>query len=508
VPATDPDVGRQSDPPVLPPAEPPRVVPLATLDGRRTGGGRAPDRVDDVDVSGRMPGARLRALIASVLLLGGTLMLAAGALVAPAAAQPGPAVGVTTVTGAITPVTEEHLGDTLIAAADQGLDALVVVLDTPGGLVASTRLIVQHLLDAPLPVIVYVAPSGADAGSAGTFITLAAHVAAMAPATTIGAATPVDLEGGEVGDKIVENAAAFAQAIAEERGRDVDFAVASVREGRSITASAALDEGVIDLIASDLTELLTALEGQQVDVRGEAVTLRTADATTVELEMTRLRQILQLLADPNVAFILLSLGTLAILYEIANPGLGLGGVIGVASLVLALFSLSVLPVNYAGAALVVLAAAMFIAELFMPGIGVGAAGGTLALLLGGLFLFQGESGIGVDWWVLIPTVGVAFGLALLAAVMVARTRGIRSRAGSDDLLGRETTVENAAAGEPRGKVGGSFWRLRPEDGAGPLRDGDRVTVVERRNLDLIVVPSNEHARRVATSDRPASPRRS
>lgn len=463
-----------------------------------------------MDATGRLPATRPRAALALACLVAGVLLLAAGPPTAPAAAQDERAVGVTRVSGAITPVTEEHLSDTIERAAEQQLAALVVVLDTPGGLVASTRLIVQHFLDAPLPVVVHVAPSGADAGSAGTFITLAAHVAAMAPATTIGAATPVDMEGGEVGDKIVENAAAFARAIAEERDRDVDFAVASVREGRSITASTALEEGVVDLIAGDLTELLTAIDGWEVDVRGETVTLDTDGTATVELEMTRLRQILQLLADPNVAFILLSLGTLAILYEIANPGLGLGGVIGVASLVLALFSLSVLPVNYAGAALVVLAAAMFIAELFMPGIGVGAAGGTIALLLGGLFLFQGESGIGVDWWVLLPTVAVAFGLALLAAVMVARTRGIRSRAGSDELVGRETTVENAAAGQPRGRVGGSFWRLRPEDGADPLRDGDLVTVVERRNLDLVVVPSEEDARRAAGAPpaRPVPPRRS
>jgi membrane-bound serine protease (ClpP class) len=458
--------------------------------------------VGDVDVSGRTGGARLRAFGAVICLLLGTVLLAVGAAAGPALAQPeGRAVGVTTVEGAITPVTEEHLTDTLATAAADELSALVIVLDTPGGLVASTRKIVQAFLDAPLPVVVYVAPSGADAGSAGTFITLAAHVAAMAPATTIGAATPVDLEGGEVGDKLVENAAAFARAIAEERGRDVDFAVASVRDGRSVTATTALEEGVIDLIATDLASLLDDVDGREVEVRGETVTLATAGAATVELEMTRLRQILQLLADPNIAFILLSLGTLAILYEIANPGLGLGGVIGVGSLVLALFSLSVLPVNYAGAALVVLAAAMFIAELFMPGIGVGAAGGTAALLLGGLFLFQGESGIGVDWWVLLPTVAVTFGLALFAGVLVARTRGLRSAAGSDDLLGREVTVEGASEGAPRAKVGGSFWRLRAEDPAAPLRDGQQVTIVERDNLDLVVVSSEAYARRAASTTR-------
>jgi membrane-bound serine protease (ClpP class) len=436
----------------------------------------------------RSAAGRVRAALGLAALVTGLLAVVAG----PAASQqeaPDATASVvtTTVNGAITPVTADHLADTITEAARQGHEALVVILDTPGGSLDATRRIAQTFLDAPLPVVVYVAPAGADAGSAGTFITYAAHIAAMAPATTIGAATPVDMEGGEVGDKIVQNAAAFAETLAEERGRDVDFAIASVVEGRSVTARTALEEGVVDVVVPDLDALLSAVDGIDVEVREVGtVTLATEGATVVEAEMTGVRSLLAILADPNLAFIFLSLGTLAILYEIANPGLGLGGVVGVICLVLALFALSVLPVNWAGAVLLLVAAIMFVAELFIPGVGVGAAGGTAALLLGGLFLFQDQSGIGVDWWVLVPTALVTFGLCVLAGVLVARTRGRRSTAGSDDLVGRRLTVENVAGGNPRARVSGTFWRVRPVDGQPPLRDGDRVEVVRRDNLDLVV----------------------
>lgn len=439
-----------------------------------------------MDAEPRDGRSRLGAAIAlCCFALGLLLLLAAG----PSAAQADRTVGTTTVDGVITPVTADHLRDTLSKAGAAGYEVLVIRLDTPGGLMESTRQIVKGLLDAPLPVVVHVAPAGADAGSAGTFITYAAHVAAMAPATTIGAATPVDLEGAEVGDKIVENSVAFAEAIAEERDRDVEFVVAAVRDGRSITSSTALEVGAIDLLVTDLGDLLTELDGRQVTVRGETVTLVTAGAAVVEMEMTGVRQLLQLLANPNVAFLLLSLGTLAILYEIASPGLGLGGVVGAISLVLALFALSVLPVNWAGAALLVVAMVMFVAELFAPGVGVGAAGGTAALILGGLFLFQADTGVGVDWWVLAPTGMVGFAAAVLAGVLVARLRGRRSTAGADDLIGRTFRVERSESGRPRVRVGETWWRIRAEDPAEPLQDGHEVSVVDRDNLDLIVVPA-------------------
>lgn len=431
----------------------------------------------------------------------GCLVAAAGLLVAqlPAVAQSSTAKAVawTAVDGPITPVIRDHLGDTLETAAAEGFSALVIRLNTPGGGLDVTREIANLLLDAPLPTVVYVAPSGSDAGSAGTFITYAAHVAAMAPATTIGAATPVDLEGGEVGDKIVENTVAFGQALAEYRDRDEAFVVDAIRTGRSVTATAALEAGAIDVIAPTIEALLEQIDGWTVTVGTEPVQLATATASLVEFEMTGTRSLLQILANPNIAFIFLSLGTLAILYEIANPGLGLGGVAGVVMLILAMFSLAVLPVNYAGAALLLVAMAMFIAELFAPGVGVGAAGGTAALILGGLFLFQAQSGVGVDLWVLIPAAIVSFGLVVFAGIMVAKTRHQQPRAASDYLLGRTIKVERVDDDSAHARVDGILWRIRHRPAADgsipPLHPGDEVIIVRRDNLDIIVDTTRDDA---------------
>jgi membrane-bound serine protease (ClpP class) len=441
-------------------------------------------------LSRRRHRTRIRLVVLLAALLAGLTGSVAGAVAL--AQEPtsgaGPVVGVTDVTGTITPVTADHLAETVERSQAAGHDALLVRLDTPGGLVDSTRRIVQTFLDAPLPVIVHVAPSGADAGSAGTFITYAAHVAAMAPATTIGAATPVGGQGEDLDAKIVENTAAFAEAIAEARDRDVALAVDAVRAGRSVTATVALEEGGIDLIAGSTVELLDEIDGQEVTVRDQPVVLETAGADLVDLPVGTSRRILGFLADPNLAFIFLSLGTLAILYEIANPGVGLGGVIGVTAIVLAMFALAVLPVNVAGVALLVLAAAMFVAELFAPGIGAGAGGGTAALLLGGLFLFPSDSGLGVDLAVLLPTVITLAVLTVLLGRMVARTRHVPEANYADHLAGRAVTVTGASEGRPRTQLDGTWWRLRAAEGAGPLRDGDHLEVVTRDGLDLVVAP--------------------
>lgn len=434
-------------------------------------------------------GAWLRPAVGLACLGAGLALVAGG----PATAQMERTVATTTVDGAITPVIRDHLADTVEQAAGDGHEALVIFLNTPGGGLDVTREIANTLLAAPLPTVVYVWPPGGDAGSAGTFITYAAHVAAMAPATTIGAATPVDMEGGEVGEKIVRNTVAFGEALAEARDRNVDFIRAAVEDGRSVTASTALEEGAIDVVSPSLEQLVEDIDGMTVQVGDTDVTLATAGAAAVEMEMTGTRSLLQVLANPNLAFIFLSLGTLAILYEIANPGMGLGGILGVVMLILALFSLAVLPVNYAGVALLLVAMGLFIAELFMPGIGVGAAGGTIALMLGGLFLFQAETGVGIDWWVLIPTVVVAFTLTVFAGVLVAKARGRRSMAASDFLLGRTVTVERASEGTPRALIDGTWWRLKPAETGVSLRDGDRVEVVRRDNLDLYVAPAGATA---------------
>lgn len=433
----------------------------------------------DLPPGRRLRGAALLAALTAALLAG--LATAAGGQ-----ASDQPTVATTEVDGPITPVIADHLRDTVDAAERGGHEALVVLLDTPGGLLSSMREIVQTFLQAQVPVIVYVSPRGADAGSAGTFVTLAAHVAAMAPATTIGAATPVDLEGGEVGDKAVNNAAAYARTIAEERGRDVEFAVASVREGRSVTAEEALDVGAIDLVVDDLDALLEAADGRGVTLADdEEVTLDTAGASVEALDLSAVRRLLQRLADPNLAFIFISVGTLALLYEFVNPGVGAGGIVGAVLLILAFFSLSVLPVNLAGAALLVLALGLFIGEIFVPGIGVLAAGGVVALVLGGLFLFQQPTGIGIDLTVLLPTAVVAGLLAAFMTRMAARTRHIRAQGGADTLAGRQLTVEQAQGGRGRARIDGTWWRLSAADG-GSLTEGEAVRVTGSEGIDLVV----------------------
>jgi membrane-bound serine protease (ClpP class) len=438
------------------------------------------------------------ALLLATLVAG--LAASLGVAVAGAQDDARPTVALTEVTGTITPVTADHLADTVERAASAGHEALVVRLDTPGGLVDSTRKIVQTFLDAPLPVIVHVAPSGADAGSAGTFITYAGHIAAMAPATTIGAATPVGGQGEDLDAKIMENSAAFAEAIAQARDRDVELVVQAVREGRSVTADVALEEGGIDLIVGTTADLLEEVDGTEVEVRDDTVTLATAGAEVIGIELGTARRILGFLADPNLAFIFLSLGTLAILYEIANPGVGLGGVIGVTAIVLAMFAFAVLPVNVVGVVLLVLAAAMFIAELFAPGIGAGAGGGTASLLLGGLFLFPADTGLGVDLRVLLPTVAVMALLTVLLGRFAARTRNVPQVSYADHLDGRQVVVMGAEEGRPRAQLDGTYWRLRPTEGAAPLRDGQTVTVVGRDNLDLLVRSTDDPA---PLGDRPS-----
>ncbi len=418
-----------------------------------------------------------RVTLSSFLILG---FLLVGSV---AGAQDRSAVLVAEVDGPITPVIVDYLTDGIRTAEDAGHVAFVVELDTPGGLDASMRDIVQEFLGASVPVVVYVAPPGGRAASAGTFITMAAHVASMAPGTTIGAATPVDLQGGEISDKVLEDAASFAESVAGFHGRDIDFAVEAVRQGRSITADEAVERGVVDLIARDLNMLLEMIDGRTVRMAdGSDVTLYTGGAGIETYDPGFFRSVLMLLADPNLAFLFLSLGTLAIFYELANPGLGLAGIIGVILLIVGFFALSVLPVNAAGVALLILAVGLFIGELFVSGIGVLGAGGTIALLLGGLFLFEGP--FGVSGTVLWPT-GVVVGAGVvLAARLTWRARRAPSTSGLESLIGRETVIRSADGSSGQALVEGAWWRVRSR--RGNLTEGQTVTVVASDGLELVV----------------------
>lgn len=449
----------------------------------------------------------LRLAAGSALAAGIVLLAAAG----PSAAQDGtrddqPRVLVTTIDGTITPVTADYVSDVVNRAEDEDYNALIVQVDTPGGLDSAMRQIVQRFLASEVPIIAYVSPDGARAASAGSFITQAANVAAMAPGTAIGAATPVQISGEDVSDseqKAINDAAAYAESIAELRERNVEFARETVLDGRSASASEALEIGAVDLVTRPLTELLEEVDGRTVEVADDqTVTLVTAGAVLDEADMGLFRQIQQFLADPNLAFLFLSVGTLGLIYELANPGLGAAGIVGVILIILALFGIAVLPVNVVGLLLFGVAVALFIAELFAPGVGIAAAGGTVALLMSGIFLFRGAPGFEVGLGVLVPIVAVVGGAVILAGRLVVRARrSVSTTTGEGRFIGRVVSVDHITE-EPGGRRGmtfveGAWWSVR---GAGPaLQQGESV-VVGMDGLTLLVEPGQSSATAATTDE--------
>lgn len=401
----------------------------------------------------------------------------------------GARVLVTTIDDAITPVTADHLGDGVERAVDNDYEAYVVELDTPGGLDVSMRDIVQDFLDADVPVVVYVSPPGARAASAGALITFSAHVAAMAPGTAIGAATPVDLEGGDLGDKVINDAAALAESLARLRGRNVDFAVDTVRQARSAPAEEAVKLGAVDLLASSLPELLEEIDGTEVTLAGgEVVVLATDDAAVEEFDIGFFRQVLQWLADPNLAFLFLSVGTLGLIYELASPGVGAGGVVGACLIILALFSLSVLPVDAVGLIFLLLAGALLVAELFAPGIGVFAGLGAAALVLSGLFLFRDTAGLEVSLLVMLPTALLVGGGTVFAGRLALRAgQAPATTTGAGALADRVITVRRSEGSTGQAHVDGAWWNLRTV--GPPLEPGSQVRVRSVEGLDLVVEPT-------------------
>jgi membrane-bound serine protease (ClpP class) len=424
-----------------------------------------------------LPWGRRTAVIVFILPL--SLWLLASATAAGAQAR---TVLVTQVDGIITPVIADHIREG-VALAEEAHHVFLIELDTPGGLDASMRDIIQVFLGADVPVVVHVSPSGARAASAGALITMSAHIAAMAPGTAIGAATPVGGEGEDLERKLIEDAAAYAESVARARQRNAEFAVEAVREGRSVTAVKAERISVVDLLAPDRATLLEAIDGETVTLAaGTQVTLETRGAQIVPYELGAFRSVLQWLADPNLAFLFMSLGTLAIIYELANPGFGGGAIVGVILILLALFALAVLPVNALGGLLIVLAAILFVVEIFTPGVGVGAAGGTAALVLGGLFLFRGR--VGVDPQVLIPVAIVVGGATALAGRLAWRTRRLASTTGSGGLMGSIAVVRSASGTRGQAMVEGAWWNVRTR--GEQLRNEATVRVVDVEGLDLIV----------------------
>jgi membrane-bound serine protease (ClpP class) len=397
-------------------------------------------------------------------------------------------VRVLIVDGIINPVSARYLVRGIEEATEEGDAAVLIELDTPGGLLDATQEITGALLNARLPVIVYVTPAGSQAASAGTFITMAAHVAAMAPSTRIGAATPVSGEGQELPDdlrtKIINDTAVYARSIADARGRNADWAEEAVRDGVSLGATEALELDVVDLVAADRAELLDAIDGMTVRLPDDDVTLATGSAVVAEEPMSPFEEFLVVLSDPNIALILLSLGTLGIYFELSSPGAFFPGIFGAIALILALFSLGTLPINYAGLALLVFGLALLGAEIWVASGGVLGIGGGIAFLLGALILIDDSQApfleISRPLIFGITLALVAFVLFALRAVM--RTRRRPAFIGGGDMVGREGSVRGTSSVF----VEGELWRARPAEADTALRPGDHVRIIGREGLDLIV----------------------
>lgn len=398
------------------------------------------------------------------------------------------------VTGVIDPVVAGYVEQGVQIATEEGARLVVIQLDTPGGLDTAMRTIVQTIMNAQVPVVVYVAPSGARAASAGVFITAAAHIAAMAPGTNIGAARPVDIGQGEMpetmADKVTNDAVAYLAAIAEQRNRNVSLAEKLVRQSQSLTAQQALEERLIDLIAVDLKALLAALEGRTVEVSGAQVTLHTAGVPVVERNMNWLQVITHGIVDPNIAYVLLSLGTIALVAEFWNPGAIIPGVVGAICLVLAFVAFGSLPVNYGGVALIILAIIFFVLDLMVTGFGLTIAG-VIAFIIGSLFLFSpltppepSMPQLSVSPWLLIAMTAmlVLFFTTVLAAGVRAQLRPSAIRT-SLPIGSMGVAVSDL---KPQGVVqaAGEQWTAIAVDG--DVHAGDEVIVVGHEGLRVKV----------------------
>ncbi|MEO2169668.1 MAG: NfeD family protein, partial [bacterium] len=395
-------------------------------------------------------------LVALAVVLGGT----AGARAA--------TVHLLSVDGPIHPASAEYMIEGIRAAAAAGADAVVVQLDTPGGLLESTREIVQVLLDPPLPVLFYVAPGGAGAASAGVFLVMAANVAAMAPGTTIGASTPVTATGeemeGAMAAKVLNFTAAFAKSIAEERERNVQWAEMAVREARSATDREALENGVIDIVAPNLGDLLAAASGRMVRIAGIDRVLELDGATVVVVEPNLRQKVVGFLADPTIAYFLLLAGVLGLYLEISNPGTMIPGVIGAICLLVAAASFQILPINLSGLGLIGLGMALLIAELFIPSFGILGIGGFIAFVLGSLFLFEAPGGgFQVDRAVIGAAAAAVASIMLVMATLVVRSFAQKPVTGSEALIGKVGEVRETIDPEGQIFVHGELWKARSFD---------------------------------------------
>ena len=444
--------------------------------------------------------ARSIVLFSLALLVAGTFVLAVAADAKKVSKTAPPAEAVSTpssrkihlieIDAPITPVIAEYIIKSIDRAAQAGVEALIIQLNTPGGLVDSTQQIVMKMMAAEVPTVVYVAPSGGRAASAGVFITLAANIAAMAPTTHIGAAHPVQMQGkmeDAMEKKAVNDLAALMRGIAEKRGRNAAWAEDAVRNSVSITETEALKDKVIDLVAPDVPALVKALDGRTVEMVIGKRTLRTAGVEVETISMGFRDKLLGIIGNPNVAYILMILGFYGLYFELSNPGAIFPGVAGAICLILAFYALHTLPINYAGLLLIILAIALFIAEAFITSHGVLGIGGTIAMLMGSVMLIDSPApALQISWAVILPVVAMSAILFIVTVTVAVRVLREKTDTGKEGLIGMQAEARSDLNLTGQVFVHGEYWNARSSE---PVHKGEKVTVTGIEGLTLIVKKS-------------------
>lgn len=391
---------------------------------------------------------------------------------------------------AIQPACADYIQSGIEKATEENAECLIIKLNTPGGLLKSTRIIVTQILQSKIPVVVFVTPAGSQSASAGVFITLAANIAAMSPGTNIGAAHPVTLQGVQdsvMMEKATNDAAAFIRSISEKRNRNIEWAEDAVRKSLSITETEALKLNVIDFIAEDVPDLLKKIDGLEIEIGGETKTLATNDAVIFNLDMTFGQKILNILSDPNLTYILFMLGIYGLFFELYNPGSLFPGIIGGISIILAFYSMNTLPINFAGIALIILSIILFILEIKVVSHGALSIGGIISLFLGSIMLIDTDSvleAMEISMELIIFMVVLTASFFLFAISFGIKAQKKKTVTGIEGLVGEIGKTVTHLKPEGEIKVHGEFWKA--ESITGEIKKGEDVEVVEVSNLKLKV----------------------